>query len=494
MSKLIRAFLLFFPVITAILPLFNTTYGQDIRIDVRIRPNEPPIAEVSGRFAVSANEKSRRNLSFLRSVAGTDDLGSRVSEVSLFGAGGAQVNFKKLIDGEYLADEPFASWRYRINLSPAKARAAAAHSSWIAGETGILMLDDLLPQTLGGGVKVQLGMPDGWKRFIPDSGISSNVLSGPTVQKLVIPVGTTWREAKIDAGNFNLRLRISGEWLFSDEEAAAMAGEIYREYRKIFGAEPATDVQIVIAKFPTASSPGNWEAETRGRTVTIISGDMNFRTQSLQRLHEQLRHELFHLWLPNGVTLTGNYDWFYEGFALYQSLKSAVLLNRIRFDDFRDTLSRAYDIDNSQTRRLSLIEASQNRWSGADTQVYSRGLIVAFLCDIVLLDKSGGRRSAENLVREIYQGHRPPAAETDGNSAVMAVMSKYPELVPVIDKYVKGSVTVGWAAELNLAGIEASGDGRHISLKVREKPTGRQKALLDKLGYNNWRKLSGSSK
>lgn len=273
-----------------------------------------------------------------------------------------------------------------------------------------------------------------------------------------------------------------------------MAGEIYREYRKIFGAEPATDAQIVIAKFPTASIPGTWEAETRGRTVTIISGDMNFRTQSLQRLHEQLRHELFHLWLPNGVNLTGNYDWFYEGFALYQSLKSAVLLNRIRFDDFLDTLSRAYDIDNSQTRRLSLIEASQNRWSGADTQVYSRGLIVALLCDIVLLDKSGGKRSVENFVREVYQGHRPPAVGTDGNSAVMAVMSKYPELVPIIDKYVRGSGTPGWPAELNMAGIEASGEGRHISLKVREKPTGRQKALLDKLGYNSWRKLSGSSR
>ena len=42
--------------------------------------------------------------------------------------------------------------------------------------------------------------------------------------------------------------------------------------------------------------------------------------------------------IPNDVNLSGNYDWFYEGFALYQSLKLAVGLNRIRFEDFLDTL------------------------------------------------------------------------------------------------------------------------------------------------------------
>jgi predicted metalloprotease with PDZ domain len=139
---------------------------------------------------------------------------------------------------------------------------------------------------------------------------------------------------------------MSSQWLFSDEEAERMVSEVYKEYTKLFRQDPLSGARISLAKFPRDVKPGDWEAETRANNVTIISSDMPFKTQSLQRLHEQLRHELFHLWIPNGVNLTGNYDWFYEGFALYQSLKLAVALNRIRFEDFLDTLSRAHTIDN----------------------------------------------------------------------------------------------------------------------------------------------------
>jgi hypothetical protein len=494
MSKPARAFLLFFSAFSAILQLFNSAAGQDIRIAVIVRANEPAYAEVEGRFAAASNTKDSRNFSFVRRVVGADDLASRISEVKLFGEDGTEITFKKLIDGEFLADEPISGWRYRIDLGPRKIQAAAAHASWIADGNGILMLDDLLPLALGNNAKIRLEVPDGWQLLGSESVDSPGELSGSDIRSQVIPIGKSWRVRKVDSAAFGIQLVVSGEWLFTEDEAAAMAAEIGREYAKIFGGAPRENAHIVIARFPNKVSPGLWEAETRGKTVTMISSDMNFKTQSLQRLHEQLRHELFHLWIPNGVNLRGNYDWFYEGFALYQSLKTAVRINRIRFEDFLDTLSRAYDIDTAQTKRLSLIEASQNRWSGADTQVYTRGIIVAFLTDITLLDKSRGKRSAEDLVREIYQEHRPPAAETDGNSAILAATQKNTELVPLIDKYVKNSGRIEWTPELALAGIEATGEGRHISLKVREKPSGRQRALLDKLGYNSWRKLAGNPK
>jgi predicted metalloprotease with PDZ domain len=310
----------------------------------------------------------------------------------------------------------------------------------------------------------------------------------------VIPIGKGWREQKADVDGTDLRIFISGEWLFADNDTLAMSAEIYREYRKIFGSEPRDGVKILIVKFPTGAAPGLWQAETRAGTVTILSGDMNFKTQSLQRLHEQLRHEIFHLWLPNGVNLSGNYDWFYEGFALYQSLKTAVYLNRIRFEDFLETLSRAHDIDGAQTRRSSLIEAAANRWNGGDTAVYARGMITAFLCDVAMLNRSGGKRSISEVVHGVFQKHRSPAVDVDGNTAVLEVMQEFPELASVVEKLVKGSEPIDWAAQIALAGIEAVTEGRHNNLKVREKLSGRQKTVLDKLGYNSWRKLARSSK
>jgi predicted metalloprotease with PDZ domain len=114
---------------------------------------------------------------------------------------------------------------------------------------------------------------------------------------------------------------------------------------------------------------------------------------------------MFHLWIPNGVNLTGNYDWFYEGFALYESLKLAVRMNRIGFADFLDTLSRAHTIDSAQSQRISLIQASANRFGGSNTQVYARGMLVAFLTDLAMLQQSKGKKSVDDLLRDLYRTH-----------------------------------------------------------------------------------------
>jgi hypothetical protein len=64
----------------------------------------------------------------------------------------------------------------------------------------------------------------------------------------------------------------------------------------------------------------------------------------------------------------------------------------------------------------------------------------------------------------------------------------------IVDKYISGVEKIDWTNELALAGIEDSDPGPLTNLRVKEKPKGGQKAMLDKLGYNNWRKLSDSSK
>jgi predicted metalloprotease with PDZ domain len=244
----------------------------------------------------------------------------------------------------------------------------------------------------------------------------------------------------------------------------------------------------MLGKFPPDVKPGRWEAETRGGSVTIFSSEMNFKTQSLQRLHEQLRHEIFHFWFPNGVSLSGNYDWFYEGFALYASLKTAVAMNKIRFEDFLDTLSRAHSIDSLQSQKVSLVEASKNRWNGMNTQIYARGMLAAFLIDLALLQKSKGKSSLSEILREIYQKHNFSAPRQDGNAAIQGVLQARAELRPIVDKYIKGTENIAWQTDLDAFGIESATENFTTKLKVKDGLNGRQKDLLSKLGYNNWRK------
>jgi predicted metalloprotease with PDZ domain len=357
------------------------------------------------------------------------------------------------------------------------------------------MLDDLLPQFGASGkprtAKVILNPPAGWKIWTTEKNSDRNVFDAADIEKAVFIIGKDFREVK--TSNPSLNLIILGQWQFADSDAADIAGEIYSNYIKLFGTAPSSP-QIALLKFPQAVQPGEWEADTRGQTVTVISSDMPFKTQSLQRLHEQLRHEIFHLWLPNGVNLSGNYDWFYEGFALYTALKSGVAVNRIRFDDFLDTLSRAYNIDNISGSKVSLIDASKSRWNGANTQIYARGMLVAFLCDLALLEHSRGKSDVNDLLRKIYDDYRYPKPRQDGNAAILKILQSYPELKDIAKRYIEGTEKLDWSEKLAEAGIESREENYTTFLSATEKPNSRQKDLLNRLGYNNWRKLTQNSR
>jgi len=501
MSKSFQSFYL--ASIVVILIAATSVLGQEIEATITIDSKKPELIKVEGRFSTEA---LNRNLSFLQSVAGTGDLAKRISDLQLFDAAGNVVSFKKLSDGEYLGETEFERWTYAIDITPQKNRSAAAHVSWFVNNTGILMLADLLPRLANKSkrsAKLSFKTPADHELAIRPSSfvLSSEVrrdeghFDVSDIEDAVFYFGSGW-EGVFSIGRPNpagVYLSCCA-WNFGAPDPSDMASDIYLSYERSFGSRSIGPPIVAIAKFPVQTGFGEWEAETRGNSVTIISSDMPFKTQSQQRLHEQLRHELFHLWIPNGVNLTGNYDWFYEGFALYQSLKLAVSLNRIRFEDFLDTLSRAHTIDSAQSQRTSLIQASTNRFSGSNTQVYARGMLVAFLTDLAMLEQSKGKRSVEDLLKDLYLKHRKPTPPTDGNTSVIEMLKTRANATSIVEKYVTGTDKIEWANELAAAGIEDSDPGPLTALRVKEKLKGGQKAMLDKLGYNNWRKLSAPSK
>lgn len=472
-----RTFCLAFFTSLLILQFFTNCSGQQVEAKIEVRADEPSIVHVSGRFL---NPGSVRNLSFIRSFAGFSDLGERIHELKLVSAANTEVRYQTAVPGEYVADAEFTGWSYTFDLSPRKEQAAAAQISWIANGRGLLMLGDVLPlndvgKKLAG--KVVIALPVDWRQL---ENRVDGILESVDLRSEVVTVGNDVRYRMVHVGGTAISICISGQWHFTSDDATSFAQGIYGELAKSFGGRPSDRVFINLFNYPDHTSPGQWHADTRGRNVTIMSSDMPFKTQSLQRLHEQLRHELFHLWIPNGVNLTGNYDWFYEGFALYMSLKLAVELKRIRFEDMLDTLSRAHAIDKRQANRLSLIEASKKRWNGLETYIYARGMLTAFLCDLMLLNDSNGKRSVTEVVREVYARHKVPAKPLDGNDAVLKILGSRPELETVVEKYIKGNGPIEWQSELSLGGLESNN-----GLVVASKLSGKQKDVLKGLGYNN---------
>jgi predicted metalloprotease with PDZ domain len=117
-------------------------------------------------------------------------------------------------------------------------------------------------------------------------------------------------------------------------------------------------------------------------------------------------------------------------------------------------------------------------------------MATAFLCDLAMLDASGGKRSVETILRTLFQKFRNTQA--DGSDAALAVMNEFAELRPIVEKHITGVEKIDWPANLAKAGIEQRPDGTVIS--VMAKPNKRQRAMLDELGYNNWRNLSSPTR
>ncbi len=461
-----------------ILQFFTIAWAQDIEVRIKIKPGA---ADVRARF-ISAPPAS---LSFLDIYGQESGLLSRMSHVYFYDKQQYLIARKRITASDRVSTANIGGFAYTIDLKPRQGNFAAAHLSWLSEAEGILMLDDLLPAFKGKSVGVLVELPAGWKLATSAPEVATGVFLVPDPEKAVFYLGKDLRIAERGA----VTTVITGEWLFKDDEAVKMVDEIAGEYSKLFGPLARGRSVVRIGKFPSETAMSQWEADARGSSVTILSSDMPFKNQSLQRLHEQLRHELFHLWVPNRLNLTGKYDWFYEGFALYQSLKTGVAKNQIRFGDYLDTLSRALAIDNAGENRSSLIELSNTRWTGENTRVYARGMLTAFACDLAMLRESKGKRSVTDLIVAIVKKYSHPAPAADANTAILGELRSRPELVPFVDSLITGNDRFEFTPLLKDAGLEVVQTGSNSSIRAVVRPNGKQKDMLKRLGSENWRNI-----
>src|SRR5205814_3235114 len=117
-----------------------------------------------------------------------------------------------------------------------------------------------------------------------------------------------------------------GQCSFTDSEALDLAARIYAAHRATFASSSSANVMLNMFPFPRPTAPTLWTAETRGATVTLLTGNLPSKVGALAQLSTPLTHELFHLWVSNGLALDGDYDWFYEGLSVFDAARSAVRL------------------------------------------------------------------------------------------------------------------------------------------------------------------------
>ncbi|HEU4833858.1 MAG TPA: hypothetical protein VFS90_05565 [Pyrinomonadaceae bacterium] len=443
--------------------------GVSAQGKVTITITSPREIKVDAELSTPINSWSFRN-----AYAGVLGIAQRIEDFRAVDA-----DAKKAAVGEYRSERNASKIRYTVKL-PKPTLADVSHFTWIDEDRGVLMLADLLPLEIRG-LSAALVLPAGWTVESPFSRDVHGQYEIAEAEKAVFFIGRDLRKSSASVERMPLDVVLSGKWSFKDRDALERATSVMQRYFALTGFRLRNKSTIMIAPLPIRDRNTGWKAETRGSTVVLL---MNPGAE-IKRWKPQITviftHEILHLWVPNSLKLEGDYDWFFEGFTLYTALRTALELGVIDFKEYLATLGRVYDTYRAHPDTLSLIEESERRWASAGSQVYVKGMLVAFLYDLMMRKESGGQKTLPDIYRALFHGQLTDGA--DGNEAIISVLGSTAGSRDFIKAYVENSTAVDLNKVLPEYGMSVLFTAKGSQLRVDRDLNQDQKQLLRSLGH-----------
>jgi len=461
--------------------LTSGTLAQSPKIDVRVLSD-------SNRAAIEINSAPASSWSFLDSYAGIVGLGRRVERFTAFDATGAEVSVSQTAPGQFRSVKPARRISYEVNVQPVLRSSDFSRLSWLDKEGGVLMPLDLLPLSMDSAAvaevrSIRFQLPPSWAVSSNETMLAPNEFAVADAGRAVFALGTNLRVSDLKLSGLTLNFVTKGAWAFSDPDVLQLAQQVLNAHRETFGAFPSRSATLILFPFPIAVPASQWSAETRGATVTLLMGKSPSKVAALAQLSTPLAHEFFHLWVPNALKLEGTYDWFYEGFTIYQASRTAVKLGLLTFPEFLNSIARAYDAARSDTS-LSLIEASNRRFTSGVNSVYAKSQVIAFLYDLRLRSATRNRRGLGDVYRKLMKSRDASAQSSDGSEAVATILTDEIGSPEFVDSFIRHPVSVNLASELAPFGLTVDASAFRTQISVNPKPSKEQRDLLRELGYN----------
>jgi hypothetical protein len=434
-----------------------------------------------GEIRVEAELSSpSRSWSFRNAYGGALGIAERVGDFRGTGPTGQDAQVKKSVTGEFRSELDATKIAYTVKLSEPRAT-DIPYVSWLIDDRGLLMFADLIPQDIET-LSAEFKLPTGWSL---ESSLVADASGRYTVsepQKAVFFTGRALRKASNTIDGVALDVVLDGNWPFKEAEVLNVANTVLQKYIDLTGFKLQDKATIMVTPFPIDAGKSEWKAETRGSTVILLGNPKTF-DRWRNRLRIVFSHELLHLWVPNSLKLEGDYDWFFEGFTMYIALRTTQELGGIDFKETLNTLGRVYDVYLSHPDEQSLIEASETRWTNPFSQVYIKGMLVAFLYDLKIRKESGGKLTLGDRYRELFG--RRVAANANGNKVIIAVLDSAPAMSGFVKQYVENSTKLELEQMLPAYGFTLDSSGKKSQLRVSGNLNAEQQQLLRSLGHRN---------
>lgn len=281
----------------------------------------------------------------------------------------------------------------------------------------------------GGEHHVELLLPSQWKQAA--TALATRVDKGPRVY--VAEDFDQLIDSPIVAGNVELfpfqvgdvthyLVNVGGSEMWDGNQAASDVSKIVAEHQRMWGLVPYSQYHFLNV---IAESGGGLEHDN---STLMLSSRWSFRDKRrYQRWLGLVSHEFFHTWnirrlRPRSLA---EYDyenenyfeelWVAEGVTSYYDDLALVRSGVTTPQEYLSALSRQIGSLQSTEGRLrqSLADSSYDAWikyyrtneNSRNTTIsyYTKGAVVAFLLDMEIRQRTGGKKSLDDLMRSLYK-------------------------------------------------------------------------------------------
>jgi len=224
---------------------------------------------------------------------------------------------------------------------------------------------------------------------------------------------------------------------------------------------------LVYISSGAANDAGGYGALEHNNSTTSV-----FRlTMKNQELINVISHEFFHTVTPLNIHSKQIQDfdfndpvmpkhlWMYEGFTEYFAQLFQVNQGLMSEDDFYKVMSgKEVNSKSFFSDSLSFIEMSENvldtNYKAQYPNVYQKGALMAMCLDIIIREKSGGKRGILDLMGQLAEIYGP-ARPFDASELIPKVTElTYPEVGTFIQNHIVVGNPVDYEKYLKIVGVE----------------------------------------
>ncbi|MEJ7602560.1 MAG: hypothetical protein WKG01_32005 [Kofleriaceae bacterium] len=215
------------------------------------------------------------------------------------------------------------------------------------------------------------------------------------------------QQTTFETDSLHLHIAWFGEPAFDVAAAGAWAARMFAAERAFFGDDSPSPFSVFVRVLQSHKDRANGIAQE-----TSYLSWIGPRTTFGRRLKVNVAHEMLHRWLGQRLRLRGpdgTAYWFTEGFTVHFSNLLAFRAGLLSSDEFLESLNdiatRHYDNPRSGATNNE-IRRNTYRDSALSIVPYTRGALYAAELDAALRDASGGKRTLDDALRDLYRESR----------------------------------------------------------------------------------------